>query len=333
MTTAREDAGVWSCPGSQLILPVTASRPEWLLARRGGIGGSDLGGLMGVSPYTNPYKIWLSKRGELTDISPSARMKRGTRFEAEIANEAAELLGVTTRRIGMHRSRAFPHLFANVDRKCSDGACMEIKWVQSYAIAKKLLAWIKDQDNPDLADLFPPHWFYQDLVELAVTGATHLWHVALLPGIDDLFVRRIDALEYADQIAKIGPAVEAWWQIHMLDGVVPTEGAPFEPGDLKPGTAVEAFDPQRVLRDAARWEELKDAGAAGELEIEEIKARMKAELGDAMELHVNKVVIAKWNPRAGANKFDRKAFKLAHPELEAKFSIKGAPTGFVSLVK
>lgn len=329
MTATREDAGVWSCPDSQLILPVTASRQEWLAARRQGIGGSDLGALMRVSPYTNPYRVWLSKRADVVDIS-TPRMKRGTRFEAVIAEEAAELLGFTTRRVGLHRSRQYPHLIGSVDRAASDGGGLEIKWVQNYYTAKKLLASVKDPDHPDL---FPPHWLYQQLSYLALTGRTHWWLAALLPGIDDLYVRRFDAIEYASEIAAIGPAIEAWWQVHMDGDLAPNEGRPFVPGELEAGTKAQSTDPERALRYKARWRELKDIVGASELELEEIKAWAKAELGTREELWAGASPIAKWNPRAGANKFDRKRLKAEKPEIEAAYSTKGDPTGFVSLIE
>lgn len=329
MTATREDVGVWSCPDSQLILPVTASRQEWLVARRAGIGGSDLGALMGVSPYTNPYQVWRSKRGDVVDIQ-TVRMQRGTRFEAVIAEEAAELLGFTTRRVGLHRSRQYPHLIGSVDRAASDGGGLEIKWVQNYHTAKKLLASVKD---PEVPDLFPPHWLYQQLSYLALTGRTHWWLAALLPGIDDLYVRRFDAIEYATEIAAIGPAIEAWWQIHMDGDVAPNEGRPFVPGELKAGKRVEAADPEQALRDQARLIELQEDGGAGELEIVEIKKRLQAQMGDGMELSVAGRVIAKFNPRAGVNRFLRKKFKAEHPEMEKEYSEQGEPGGFISAVR
>lgn len=331
LNALQSETGVWSCPDSQLILPVTASRSEWLAARRGGIGGSDLGALMGVSPYSNPYQVWESKTGDPVDIM-TKRMRRGLRFESAIAEEFAEEHGLAIKRVGLHRSRQYPHLMGSVDRACDDGGGVEIKWVQNYYTAKKLLKSF-ESDDPDQEDLFPPHWLWQVLLYLAVTGRTHWWLAAMLPGIDDLYVRRFDAIEYSEQIARIGPAIEAWWQIHIDGGIIPSEGAPYVPGDLKGGKVVEAFDPQRVLASAARMKLLKEEGAAGELEIKDIQAYAKHELGDAEVLAVNGNHVFKWNPRAGANRFLRKEFKAAHPALEAEFSKQGEPTGFVSLAK
>ena len=32
---------------------------QWESARRGGIGGSDVAAIMGISKYRSPYEVWL----------------------------------------------------------------------------------------------------------------------------------------------------------------------------------------------------------------------------------------------------------------------------------
>ena len=58
--------------------------PEWHEARKG-IGGSDIGALMGKSPFKSPFQLWAEKTGQLSDeIEPSMPMKLGTAFEPAI---------------------------------------------------------------------------------------------------------------------------------------------------------------------------------------------------------------------------------------------------------
>lgn len=35
-----------------------ASKPEWLLARKGKIGGSDAAAVLGLNPYKNNVEFW-----------------------------------------------------------------------------------------------------------------------------------------------------------------------------------------------------------------------------------------------------------------------------------
>ena len=61
------------------------SEDEWRQQRRRGIGSSDIGIILGVSPYSTVYKLW----GEKTGVNPSTfkgnwATERGTRLEPEI---------------------------------------------------------------------------------------------------------------------------------------------------------------------------------------------------------------------------------------------------------
>ena len=44
------------------------SREDWLFERKGGIGGSDAGAIIGVNPYRSPYSVWADKLGKLPEI-------------------------------------------------------------------------------------------------------------------------------------------------------------------------------------------------------------------------------------------------------------------------
>ena len=41
----------------------TLTHDEWLALRRTGIGGSDAGAIMGVSPYKGAFSVWADKHG------------------------------------------------------------------------------------------------------------------------------------------------------------------------------------------------------------------------------------------------------------------------------
>lgn len=65
-------------------------RAEWLAGRRKGIGGSDVGAILGVDPYTTAEELWLEKTGQQIPpdvMSPDAM--RGTRLESIALEQAA----------------------------------------------------------------------------------------------------------------------------------------------------------------------------------------------------------------------------------------------------
>lgn len=58
---------------------VNVTRDDFHTIRRKGIGGSDIPVVMGLSPYTTPYQLWLAKTGRVIpqDISHLPHVKRG----------------------------------------------------------------------------------------------------------------------------------------------------------------------------------------------------------------------------------------------------------------
>ena len=70
--------------GATLIGYYEPDSPEWHEARKG-ISGSDIGAILGVSPFKSIYTLWAEKRGLVSDhIEPSIPMRMGTLFEPAI---------------------------------------------------------------------------------------------------------------------------------------------------------------------------------------------------------------------------------------------------------
>lgn len=112
--------------------------PEWHEARQG-IGGSDIGALMGKSPWKSAFTLWAEKTGQVSDqVDPSMPMKLGTAFEPAIRqlfqdeNEG----WLTVHETGTWESVANPVLKANPDGiiEWADGklGVLEIKFTRQY---------------------------------------------------------------------------------------------------------------------------------------------------------------------------------------------------------
>ena len=57
----------------------TLTHDEWLALRRTGIGGSDAGAIMGVSPYKGAFSVWADKMGKLPPLEDNEALRRGQR--------------------------------------------------------------------------------------------------------------------------------------------------------------------------------------------------------------------------------------------------------------
>jgi putative phage-type endonuclease len=99
---------------------------EWLRARTRGIGGSDVGAICGVSPFTSARQIYLNKTGQYPDeLKPGEaakeRMYFGRMLEPVVADEYSKRTGA--RLISVNATlqhKEFDWAIANVDRLIVD---------------------------------------------------------------------------------------------------------------------------------------------------------------------------------------------------------------------
>ncbi len=66
-------------------MPVPKSHEDWLKQRRGGITGTDIAGLMGVSKYKSPMSIYVDKTSAPLQEEASEPMLLGDHMEDTIA--------------------------------------------------------------------------------------------------------------------------------------------------------------------------------------------------------------------------------------------------------
>lgn len=98
----------------------------WLKARTRGIGGSDVGAICGVSPFTSARQIYLNKTGQFQEaLKPSdaakERMHFGHMLEPIVADEYSQRTGnkvVAVNATLVHKDH--PWALANVDRLIVD---------------------------------------------------------------------------------------------------------------------------------------------------------------------------------------------------------------------
>lgn len=99
---------------------------EWLAIRNKGIGGSDIGAICGVSPFSSARQIYFNKTGQYEDaLKPSAasqeRMHFGHLLEPIVADEFARRTGKKLLEIdATFAHKDFPWMRANVDRLIVD---------------------------------------------------------------------------------------------------------------------------------------------------------------------------------------------------------------------
>lgn len=265
----------------------TLSHDEWLALRRTGIGGSDAGAIMGVSPYKGAFSVWADKQGKLPPLEDNEAMRQGRDLEDYVARRFAEASGLRVRHeYSMLRSVEHPCMLADIDRRIiGERAGLECKTSRDITMAR--------YRNGE----YPMEYYCQCLHYLAVTG-WDCWYLAVMVYGTDLLIFKICRDEVLDDIEALIRAEEAFWQNHMvldqppapdaLDSTAAALGSVYPCDD---GTTVCADqDADQALTELAA---LKAQKRALDRQITERENQIKAAMGEA-EVIAGTSVSATW---------------------------------------
>jgi putative phage-type endonuclease len=287
------------------------SREEWLLLRRNGLGSSDAPVLLGLSPFSSPYSLWLDKIGQLVPREDTPHQSWGRRLEGVVAEWIREATAWPVQQAGaVLQSRPHPLLLADLDRWAVHPQHGRIPLEIKTTSPTQAAAW---RDGP------PPHVLAQVWHQCAVTGApaavvaVAVWGEAprwwvVAPAPDDL----TDLIERE----------ETWWTTHV-EGRVPP------PVDDHPATtaALDAgpHDGPALILPPAAWDWLRERArliterAAVERELEAVDNRMKAALGRAAVGLLDGRPAVRWVPYERTT-WDTARLAADHPALAAQYS-------------
>lgn len=255
-------------------------RDQWLAARRGGVGGSDLSVILGTSPFRTAWALWAERAG-LIDADPGDAERRdwGSALEAAVAARWAQIEGAQVRRVGMVADPGRPWRRASIDRVVvAPGTRRAVALLECKTTSERS-GWDEDDDAIRSRYEAQAQWY------LGITGLDSA-HLAVLVGGQEL--RRWTVVADPDRYTTLTGAADAFWHDHLLAGspppLVPADAAwtgrlPADPD----APAAVLDDPDLALlaaqRDAHKAEEKfwKDAGDL-------IDAALKAHMGAATEL-------------------------------------------------
>jgi putative phage-type endonuclease len=185
------------------VSTIDLSHEDWLNFRRGGIGGSDVAAICGLSRYKSPMEVFLDKLGEIPPIEDNPKMKAGRIMEPVVADWFAEETGMKVmKQNSIFQHKQHPHMLANIDRWLpGQNAGLECKNTAEYCRAD----WEGSQA--------PAEYVLQCNHYMAITGAER-WYIAVLIGGWDFQWRVIERDEAL--IQNLITIEHDFWHNHVL---------------------------------------------------------------------------------------------------------------------
>ena len=185
------------------------SHEEWLKIRKGYIGGSDAGAIIGLNPYNSAFSVWAEKTGQTPEFEGNISTRVGTYLEDLVAKLFMEETGKQVQRMNFTIVNAdYPWACANIDREViGEDAVLEIKTTTSFGAIKKFRS-----------GEYPEQWYGQMVHYLAVTGAKKAY-LAALENNRELRVFELERDE--EEIKALMDAEREFWNTYVLPKKTP----------------------------------------------------------------------------------------------------------------
>lgn len=283
---------------------------EWLKERQKGIGGSDVGAILGVNKYKTPFQIYLEKTQEIKEVQESSEAAYwGTELEDMVAREFAKRTGKKVRRDTKHfASEKYPFMVANIDRRVvGEKAILECKTVNQFGA--------KEWEGEEI----PASYLVQVQHYIYVTGAEKAYIACLIGGQKFIWkeIKRDDEL-----IEMIINAEKDFWKLveektpPALDGSSAAEKYLKERfKDVQEGTKVALDSEHKEMIE--EYLNLKEQIKELEQETKALENSLKLKIGDNEAGYIDNFLV-NWRGYSRTS-IDSKKLKEEQPEIYDKY--------------
>lgn len=282
---------------------------NWLKERQCGIGGSDVGAILGVNKYKTPFEVYLEKTEPITEIKEQSESAYfGDIFEDIVAKEFEKRTGLKVRRDRKHyKHKDHPFMVANIDRKIvGENAILECKTANQYLLKE----WEYEE--------IPASYLLQVQHYLAVTGADK-GYIAVLIGGQKFIWKEVSKDDELIQI--IIQAEKDFWGLveaktpPVLDGSSAAEKYLKEKyKEAEKNKSVElGFEYKDKIKN---YLEMKEQLKNFEIQVKELENQIKYEMGSAEYAYAPGYSLS-WK-NVLSNRVDSKKLKAEYPEVYEK---------------
>lgn len=316
-------------PNAQSIKGI--DRSSSLPTRPWGIGGSDIGAILGLSPYRGPVDVWAEKvRGNVSG-SDAIHLRYGQHLEPFVAKEYERVTGhMTHEHPRTLRHPRHPHLFAHVDRlvgkdrrpvvDASGGIC-----TPTLLECKTASAFSADQWGRAWTDQVPHAYLAQCVWYTTITGCEEA-HLAVLLGNSEFRVYRVGHDRSLSE--RLVDAALCFWDEHVMTGIPPRPTTRAEVLRLYPrevaGQELEADD--EAIRLLGRLRRIQCLTKRLEHRSEQIKLHLTALMKDAERICSQGRTLATWRSCAPSQRVDVARLRQERPDIAGEYLVKSSPT-------
>ena len=306
-----------------------------------GIGGTDIGAILGLSPYKTPLELWSELvSGDSPPHRDLLHLRYGQHTESFVAREyerVSQMFTVKHEPTLFHKTHGY--MFGHIDRFVLDtpdtpAVVDSVITAQSVLECKTSSAFSKNDWGEPGTDQVPPLYLVQCAWYLAITECERA-DLAVLIGNSDFRVYTIERdLELEGLLLS---HAQHFWDEHVI-GKMPPEAInsqdaailfPKEVQDL----SIQAND--SILQSIQDYRQVSAKSQALSDECERLKLEIFNFMGHAERLTHGSKTLATWKCAKASQRIDTKALALAHPDIASahtttvlgsrRFLLKDAP--------
>lgn len=279
------------------------------------LGGSDMGAILGLSPYRTAVDVWLEKTGQVVEQSDSLPLRFGQFAESFIADEYARI----TQQKLIHPLETFTHpthtyMTGHIDRLVVDANGLPLKILEcKTANPFRQSGWGElGSDEVPMAYLVQCQWY------MMLTGLVET-DLAVLLGNTDFRVYKIQADQ--ELIEMLAHEAQKFWEEHVLNKTAPTAQKESDLRHLYPQSQSNTWREANpsMVRLIEQYQVLNQSLKSMEEQCSEIKQHIMSYLGDAELLKYHDQVLATWKSPKATTRLDSQRLSQEHPELVAQY--------------
>lgn len=282
---------------------------EWLKERQCGIGGSDVGAILGVNKYKTPFEVYIEKTEPIEEVKDQFESAYwGDQLEEIVAKEFEKRTSKKVRRDRKHyKHKDYPFMVANIDRRVvGENAILECKTANQYLTNE----WQEDE--------VPASYLLQVQHYLFVTGA-EVGYIAVLIGGQKFVWKEIQRDE--ELIQMIIEIEKSFWKMvedktpPALDGSSAAEKYLKEKyKEAETDKSVElGFEYKEKIK---TYLEMKEQLKSFEAKVKELENQIKFEIGKSEYAYAPGYSLS-WK-NILSNRVDSKKLKSEFPQVYEK---------------